>query len=592
MAKIQEELILYDRFTNTFTSYIKQASQASGATDRFAKSQTQSTRASNGLSGSLKTLVGGFLTLRGVMGLLNLSDTLISTKSRLDMMNDGLQTTAKLQNMIYQSAQRSRGVYTETAAFVAKLGNLAGDAFANNAEIIAFAEQINKQMALSGTTNTERSAAMLQLTQGLSSGVLRGEELNSVLEQTPMIAKTIADYMGVTTGEMRELASEGKVTAQVVKNAMFAAAEETNKKFDQMPKTWGQRFNQLKNIAIKAFEPLFDALGKLADSKTVQQVIDGIAQGLKTVGQMVGVVADNIDILAPAIGGLAIAWGTYKAAVDLATIAQEGFNKAAMANPIGLIIVLIVALVAAIIYLWDTCQGFRDFVLENTKKFAEQLFWFYNNVFVPVANRIIKFINAISEGFMWLIHALGGNPVAPPPSEAYTAGSFLGTINGRASGGFVIGEDKEKPFKFEKLDETWLENVNKGADIAKDLTVAELIEKLRGAEDETEDVLEDVLDSWSGGTANDISNIAKDVGSIENAVNMTQEDIKSLVDIAERRYVNNINLTSQTPVITVNGANTGRTAADRQLLADVIRDILLEQTSAGSIRSTAQPAMG
>lgn len=589
MAKIQEELILYDRFTNTFTSYIKQASQASGATDRFTKSQTQSTRASNGLSGSLKTLVGGFLTLRGVMGLLNLSDTLISTKSRLDMMNDGLQTTAKLQNMIYQSAQRSRGVYTETAAFVAKLGNLAGDAFANNAEIIAFAEQINKQMALSGTTNTERSAAMLQLTQGLSSGVLRGEELNSVLEQTPMIAKTIADYMGVTTGEMRELASEGKVTAQVVKNAMFAAAEETNKKFDQMPKTWGQRFNQLKNIAIKAFEPLFDALGKLADSETVQQVIDGIAQGLKTVGQMVGVVADNIDILAPAIGGLAIAWGTYKAAVDLATIAQEGFNKAAMANPIGLIITLIVVLVAAIIYLWDKCQGFRDFVLENTKAFAEQLFWFYNDVFVPVANGIIKFINAISEGFMWLIHTLGGNPVAPPPSEAYTAGSFLSTINdGRASGGFVIGEDKEKPFKFKKLDETWLENVNKGADIAKDLTVAELIEKLRGVADETEDV----VGPWSGGTANDISNIAKDVGSIENAVNMTQEDIKSLVDIAERRYVNNINLTSQTPVITVNGANTGRTAADRQLLADVIRDILLEQTSAGSIRSTAQPAMG
>lgn len=408
--------------------------------------------------------------------------------------------------------------------------------------------------------------------------------------------------MGVTTGEMRELASEGKVTAQVVKNAMFAAAEETNKKFDQMPKTWGQRFNQLKNIAIQAFEPLFDALGKLADSETVQQVIDGIAQGLKTVGQMVGVVADNIDILAPAIGGLALAWGTYKVAVDLATIAQKGFNAAAMANPIGLIIVLIVALVAAIIYLWDTCQGFRDFVLENTKKFAEQWFGLYNNVIVPVGNGFIGILQKIRDVAVKVVTFVIRvfKALTLSMADAYNSiarfiglSTFTPDLTSFSNAENTLRKAAYDPSLlinkgFTPLDETWLENVNRGADIAKDLTVAELIEKLRGAADETEDV----VGPWSGGTANDISNIAKDVGSIENAVNMTQEDIKSLVDIAERRYVNNINLTSQTPVITVNGANTGRTAADRQLLADVIRDILLEQTSAGSIRSTAQPAMG
>lgn len=147
---------------------------------------------------------------------------------------------------------------------VAKLGNLAGEAFGSTAEVVAFAEQINKQMVLSGASNTAKDAAMLQLTQAMSSGVLRGEELNSILEQTPTIAKTIEEYMGVTTGEMREMASEGAITAEVVKNAMFAAADETNAKFEQMPMTWGQVWTSAQNIALETFQPLLDVVGQFA----------------------------------------------------------------------------------------------------------------------------------------------------------------------------------------------------------------------------------------------------------------------------------------------------------------------------------------
>lgn len=603
MAKIQEELILYDRFSNTFTQYIRQAEQATKATkktqesvERLSRSQRQAASASGGLSGSLKKLVGGFAALKTVIATLNLSDTLTSTKARLDMMNDGLQTTEQLQEKIYQSAQRSRGLYTETANFVAKLGNLAGDAFSSNTELIAFAEQINKQIVLSGATSAEASAAMLQLTQALSSGVLRGDELNSVLEQTPMIAKTIADYMGVTTGKMRELAAEGQVTAQVVKNAMLSAADETNKKFAQMPKTWGQRFKQLKNIAVKAFTPLLDAIGKLADSKFVKGALDGITVTLNLAGKAAGFAADNIDTIAKVAGIAAGAVLTYRTAVLWATIAQEGLNAALTANPLGLIITLVLLLAAAIMYLWDNCEGFRNFWTDMVRQNGEAWYKFYNNVFVPVANGIIKFINAISEGFMSMIHMIGGNPVAPAPSEAFTAGSFLKTKNGRVSGGFVIGENKEKPFGFKKLDETWLDDFNKNVDEAEKFRFKDYFDKMingdwaatagsaLGPLSKKDDLL--------GWIEKNTKKTADSASKIEKAVNMTQEDIKSLVDVAERKYVNNINLTSQTPIINVNGANTGRTAADRQLLADAIRDILIEQTSAGSIRSTAQPVMG
>lgn len=281
MATIRETIILADQFSGTISKYIKKMQEANTTTKEMqdasrrvqaaARAQTASMNAAaasaraesaalrlqqqqlrsaasstDALTNSLKSLIGSYVGLQGLRATLNLSDSMTSITARLNMMNDGLQTTKELNQMIYESAQRSRGSYQETANLVAKLGTLAGNAFSSNQEIVTFAEQLNKQMALSGTTTQEAQAAMLQLTQGLASGTLRGEELNSVLEQTPMIAQSIAKYMGVNTGEMRELASEGAVTADVVKNAMFAAADEINVKFEQMPMTWSQVWTSMK----------------------------------------------------------------------------------------------------------------------------------------------------------------------------------------------------------------------------------------------------------------------------------------------------------------------------------------------------------
>lgn len=247
------------------------ATQAATAAAKAQERQQRVNAAStDALTRKLSSLAAQYLTLRSVQGILNLADTLSQTTARIDMMNDGLQSTAELNDMIFRSAQRARGSYADTADLVAKLGNLAGDAFGSSREIVAFAEQVNKQIALSGASASGAQAALLQLTQALSSGALRGEELNSILEQTPTIAQTIAKYLGMTTGEMRELASQGGLTADVVKAAMFSAADETNAKFAQLPMTWAQIWQSFQNEAIHAFQPVLAKLTELGkDRKSV-----------------------------------------------------------------------------------------------------------------------------------------------------------------------------------------------------------------------------------------------------------------------------------------------------------------------------------
>ena len=183
--------------------------------------------------------------------ILSLSDGLVATRARLDLMNDGLQTTEELQDMIMKSANRSRASYLSTADAVAKMGITAKDAFSSNQELIDFAELVNKQFTISGTEAAGIDAAMLQLTQAMGSGVLRGEELNSIFEQAPTIIQTIADYLDVPIGKIREMASEGKITSTIVKNAMLASADEINAKFESMPMTFAQVWELAKNIALK-----------------------------------------------------------------------------------------------------------------------------------------------------------------------------------------------------------------------------------------------------------------------------------------------------------------------------------------------------
>ena len=620
MAKIREELILYDKFTNTFTSYIRQTSeamtktrQAQNTVNEFAQSQRSAARAANSLTGSIRNLAGAFAGLQGIRTLFGWSDQMTASRARLDMMNDGLQTTKKLQGMIFQSAMRARGSYMETMGFVAKLGTLAGNAFSSNQEIVAFAEQINKQMVLSGTNTWEAQAAMLQLTQGLASGVLRGEELNSVLEQTPMIAQTIAKYMGVTTGEMREMASQGLVTAEVVKNAMFWAADETNAAFENMPLTWGKVWTMAQNIAIRALNPVLTGINILANNI---QIIGPLVLGLGAAFAVFQIAAHSTKIAAAATGVYSTAVALLKFAYAaltrqtiVATAAQAAWNTTMLANPITWVIILIVALVAAIYVGVAAFNKFADASVSATGVIAGVLAilaaFCYNSVIVPIQNyfaavanfignvfndpvtavkvlfydmalTVLGYIQKMAQGIEDLINEIPGVKV----NITSAIDNLYGTMSANREAAIAAGSYKEfiKPLEYQDYSAAYQSGYNFGRDL--EGKAASWFSGGAG--------LSSPAGIDASGMAGDVGNIAKGVSDINKAVNMSEEDIRSLVDVAERRYVNHINLTNQTPVITINGQNTGNTAADRQNLADAIRDILIEQVASGSVRSTAR----
>lgn len=234
-------------------------------TRRFESQLKNVNSAGGNLVGTFKRVAGAIGAAFGVSTIIKTSDAVAQTKARLDLMNDGMQTTAELQNMIYESANRSRGAYLDTADAVAKMGVLAGDAFSSNEETIAFMEQVNKHFVIGGADTQQQQAAILQLTQAMASGVLRGEELNSILENAPTIAEAIENYLGVSNG-LKDIASEGQITSEVVKEALLGAAEETNAKFESMPKTFGQIWTGFKNSAVMAFQTTLQKLNEIANS--------------------------------------------------------------------------------------------------------------------------------------------------------------------------------------------------------------------------------------------------------------------------------------------------------------------------------------
>lgn len=272
--------------------------------------------------------------------ILELADSMTTTRARLDLMNDGLQTTAELQDMIMESANRSRAAYSTTADAVSKMGIMAGDVFSSNEELIAFSELINKQFTIAGTSAAGIDAAMLQLTQAMSSGVLRGEELNSVFEQAPTIIQAIADYLGVPIGKIREMAAEGQITSTIVKNAMLASADEINAKFAAMPMTFSQVWTIAKNIALEAFTPVLTLIG----------------QGAQWIYDNWSMIAPVFWGLAAAALGYAVALGIQTAATWIANGAAQAFFTTLLTNPLFWI-ALAIGVVVAAIYKWVQSVG-------------------------------------------------------------------------------------------------------------------------------------------------------------------------------------------------------------------------------------------
>ena len=584
-----------------YTAVAADADLAAKAAKKFGISAQGSQSAASGLLSTMRNLAGTFLGMQSVKWLVNTSDQLTQTNARLKLMTGSAEAAAEANDQIYAAAMRSRGAYADMADTVAKLGTLAPNAFTDTGEIVAFAEQLQKQMALSGTSTQGAQAAMLQLTQGLASGVLRGEELNSILEQTPMIAQTIAEYMGVTTGEMRELASEGAVTAEVVKNAMLDAAEETDTAFEQMPMTWSQVWTQFQNIALRALNPILTGINWLANNMDdLVPIIAGVAGAMLFLAAATGI-ADG---------------GAKKLIATFATLAK---------HPVLLIISIGIGLVVAKIAEWvQAVGGLKAAWL--TAMDAIKTWWENTTIsvqvgvmnlenwldemsfkFSVVSNNVQTFIGAMKVGVLahlqnmvngaidilnWFIEQVNKIPgvaietidhvtfaTSAAMEEQATAKARAADLMAQAQEMAAAKAERERYVRDLRIQYT-ADQIARNQEITAARADAASGESSPWNATAYDDLLSDT------------NSIAGDVSSINKSVNMADEDLKNLVDMAERQYVNQINLTAQTPVVTINGANTGNTEEDRRKLGDTIRDIILEQAAAGSYRSTARAYSG
>lgn len=412
---------------------------------RFNQEVSAGTQQANELTNTIKRAVAAYVSIQSVGKALNISDELVQTTSRLNMMNDGVQTTAELVNMVYAAAQNSRGAFSDMAANVAKIGNLAGDAFSSSEQIVVFAEQLNKQMKLSGASTQEASAAMLQLTQSLAKGCLNGDELTSVMENGSAVTKTIAEYMGITQGELKDLAAEGQVTSDIIIAAMLGAADQTNAAFETLPMTWADVWQSMKNSALVAFRPVLQRINDLANSQAVQTFVNGAIEAMAVLANIVlnifdligtvgGFIADNWSVISPIIYGVIGALAVYAAylgivkAIEIAsaaasmihslamsakiavmaavtgqtmaaTAAQMGYNGALYACPVVWIIMLLIALIAII---FAVCNAIAKMTGIANSGFGvitggvNVVIQFFKNLGLTVANIALGIGNAIA----------------------------------------------------------------------------------------------------------------------------------------------------------------------------------------------------
>lgn len=592
---------------------------------RFNREIEEGTNEANSLMQTIKGAVAAYATIQTLSTALNLSDQLTSTTARLNLMNDGLQTTQDLQNMIYLSAERARGSYQATTDAVSKLGLMAGDAFGSSEEIIAFMEQVNKQFTIAGTEAAGIDAAMLQLTQAMGSGVLRGEEYNSILEQAPNIIQAIADYMEVPKGQLKDMAAEGQITADIVKAAMFAAADDTNAKFESMPKTFSQIWTSFQNTALMAFQPVLQRMNEIANSEAFQQFVNNAIEGLSMVAGVAleifdllvgvaGAVADNWSWLSPIIYGVAAALAVYygwqlavnainaitkgihiamavaqmihaaatgalTAATAAEIAAQNGLNAALYACPIVWIIVLIIALIALFYAAVAAVNKFAGTSVSATGiicgAFMVALAFIGNifvalwnlvvDVFVLIYNLVATVANFIGNVFTDPIGAvcrlffdladtvLGILQALASAIDAIFGSNLAGSVQGwrDSLGGWVddtFGKGDEVMAKM-NADDMKLGRFEYGAAWDAGYSFGEGIDEsianfdpsslfdtnVPGADDYAN--LSD-YGSGIGGIGSGVDDIAGNTGKIADGMEITEEDLKYLRDIAEQEAVN------------------------------------------------------
>lgn len=522
----------------------------------------------------IKGYIGAAGAAFSLSKLVGLSDTLAGNKARLELIVDDGGSVDELNKKIYASAMRARASYTDTAATISKLGLLAGDAFNSNDEMIAFTELMNKNFTIGGASTQEQSSAMYQLTQAMASGRLQGDEYRSIIENAPLLAKAIEDYMRNvqgTEGAMKDWSSEGLLTADVIKAALFSTADEVEERFAKMPMKWGQVWTMASNIAIRALNPLLSAINWVANNISV---IGPVVLGLGTAFLVFQVAAHWTQIASAAMGiynglvnFLTIGYGVLTGSTAAASAAQFTYNSALLASPVTWVVMMLAVLVAA---LYAGVAAFNKFTGSGVSAtgilmgaFAVLGAHVLNNTIIPLQNGFAMFANFIGNLF--------NDPVAAVKVLFYDmALTVLGYISKMASGietlinkipGVTVDITSGLDSFYAKLESAqqkvkdksgWVEYVKKMDYIDYSKAAGAGYRFGEGLADKVSGMFSGSDYAGLGDIAGGVSDIAANTGKIADEVHIADEDLQFFRDVAEMRYIQNF--VTLTPTVSMSAS--------------------------------------
>lgn len=655
MPTLKAMFRLFDGYSSTVDKIVRKTDQAtnkilgaSGATDKFNDKLKKAGAGSSFFSSGLGKIAGAAATAATALRAMNITDEFVNTNARIALINDGLQTQAELQEKIFQAATRSRGAYGTMADSVARLQLLAGDAFSSNDETIAFTELLQKAFKVSGASTSEQSGAMLQLSQAMASGRLQGDEFVSISENAPLILEAISQYTGKSRGELKEMSSDGAITADIIKGAMFNMSDEINSKFETMPITFGDIWNKIKNGGLKAFNSVMTKTSELINAGQFQSFVDNMVNGFYIIAGAANIALDiisglgnfissNWGIIEPILWGViaalivynamsgiayfktlqqigakiakvAVDWLEY-AAIFALTVAQQGLNAALYACPITWIIIAVIALIALFYVAIGVINKLAGTSISATGIIAGVFMACLasiGNLFVTLINLIIdiigvvwNFIATFAEFFanvfvdpigsiIRLFAGLGDTVLGILEGIASAIDTIFGSNLANAVNGWrdslqvkvddLVGEPKIKIERMDtsqyKLDgfnygDAYNAGYNWGSNLSDKFNLGALLNGLG------DNGLNGALSSDFGTSSNPLTveGTGKD-GKVD--VDMADEDLQYLRDIAEREYINKFSTATLAPNIQITFGDVYE-EADVDKITGRIKKILQEE---------------